>query len=236
VIELALHAFVEVLEATLPVLALILFFQLVVLRYVPPDLKRMLVGAGVAMAGFFLFILGAKLSLIPMGIQIGGYLAGASTPLIVVFAFALGIAVIYAEPAVRILAEEIEDVSAGTLRKRFIMPVMAVGVGVALVLAVVRILADLPLAAILVPGYLIVVALTLLAPKSFVPIAFDAGAVSTGPVAVNFVLPLTTGMALSLWGERAGLLGFGVVGIVAMCPIIFMLVLGIVLRRSTHRE
>jgi hypothetical protein len=144
--------------------------------------------------------------------------------------------VIYAEPAVRILAEQAEEVSAGSLRKRFIMPVMATGVGVALVLSVLRIVAEIPLATILVPGYLVIVTLTLIAPKSFVPIAFDSGAVSTGPVAVNFVLPLTTGLAISLWGERSGLLGFGVVGIIAMVPIAFMLVLGIVLRRSTHRE
>jgi hypothetical protein len=144
--------------------------------------------------------------------------------------------VIYAEPAVRILAEQVEEVSSGSLRKGFIMPVMAVGVGVALILAVVRIVTEIPLSYILLPGYLLIVALTLVAPKSFVPIAFDSGAVSTGPVAVNFVLPLTTGLAISLWGEQAGLLGFGVVGIVAMVPIAFMLVLGIVLRRSTHRE
>jgi hypothetical protein len=236
VIDLAWHAFIEVIEATLPVLALILFFQLVILRYVPPDLRKMLVGAAIAMTGFFLFILGAKLSLIPMGMRIGEFMAGTSTPLILLFAFVLGITVIYAEPAVRILAEQVEDVSSGSLRKRFLMPVMAIGVGVALVLSVVRIVADLPLATILLPGYLVIVALTLVAPKSFVPIAFDAGAVSTGPVAVNFVLPLTTGLAISLWGEGAGLLGFGVVGIVAMVPIAFMLVLGIVLRRSTHRE
>jgi hypothetical protein len=233
-IDLAWHAFLEVIEATLPVLALILFFQLVILRYVPPDLRKMLVGAGVAMTGFFLFILGAKLSLIPMGMRIGEFMAGTSSAMILLFAFVLGITVIYAEPAVRILAEQVEDVSSGSLRKRFLMPVMALGVGVALILSVVRILADIPLAYILVPGYLIIVALTVLAPKSFVPIAFDAGAVSTGPVAVNFVLPLTTGLAISL--EKSGLLGFGVVGIIAMVPIAFMLVLGIVLRRSTHRE
>ena len=235
-IDLAWHAFVEVIEATLPVLALILFFQLVILRYVPPDLRKMLVGAGIAMAGFFLFILGAKLSLIPMGMRIGEFMAGTSTPMIMLFAFVLGITVIYAEPAVRILAEQVEEVSAGSLRKSFIMPVMAVGVGVALILSVVRILTEIPLAYILLPGYLLILALTLAAPKSFVPIAFDSGAVSTGPVAVNFVLPLTTGLAISLWGEQSGLLGFGVVGIIAMVPIAFMLVLGIVLRRSTHRE
>ena len=230
------HALLEVIEATLPVLALILFFQLVILRRVPPDILRMLVGAGIAMVGFFLFILGAKISLIPMGMHIGDVMAGVHPVVIVLFALVMGVAVIFAEPAVRILAVEIEEVSAGSLRKRFIVPVIAVGVGFALAFAVIRIMNDLPLASILVPGFGLVLILTLFAPKAFVPIAFDSGAVATGPVAVNFVLPITTGMAISLMGEEAGVLGFGVVGIIAMVPIAFMLILGIVLRGRTRSE
>lgn len=231
-----LHAMAEVLEATLPVLGLILFFQFVILRKVPPDIVKMLVGAATAMVGFFFFILGAKLSLIPMGMRIGDVLAAGHPLLIVLFAFVLGIAVVYAEPAVRILAVQIEEVSSGSLRKAFILPVIALGVAVALVFAILRITYDLPLASILIPGYLVIVTLTFLAPKSFVPIAYDSGAVATGPVAVNFVLPMSTGLAIGLWGEQAGLLGFGIVGIIAMVPIAFMLVLGIVLRRRTQGE
>ncbi len=231
-----LHALQEVIEATLPVLALILFFQLVILRRVPPEIKKMLIGTGIAMMGFFLFILGAKISLIPMGIEIGAFMAGVDTIGVVLFAFALGIAVVFAEPAVRILAVQIEDVSSGTLRKRFIVPVIAFGVGVAMVAAVVRIENDWPLAAILVPGYAVILVLTAIAPKHFVPIAFDSGAVATGPVAVNFVLPITTGMAIGMWGDQAGIVGFGVVGIIAMVPIIFMLILGIALHRRTKSE
>jgi hypothetical protein len=228
-----LHVVQEVLQATLPVLALILFFQLVVLRQVPPDLRKMLIGAGIAILGFFLFMLGAKLSLIPMGRAIGVFMADASLAVLLPFAFLLGIATIYAEPAVRILAEQVEEVSSGSIRSRFILPVMAIGVGAALVLTMIRIHADLPLTAIIVPGFLAMLLLTLLAPKSFVAIAYDAGAVATGPVSVNFVLPLATGVALTM--GREGLIGFGVVGIVSMTPIIAMLLLGIALRRRTSR-
>jgi len=232
-VNLVLHEIEEVLGATLPVLALILFFQLAVLRSVPPALRKMLIGSGIAIVGFFLFILGAKLSLIPMGRDIGDYLAAAHPVIVIVFSFVLGVIVVFAEPAVRILAIQIEEVSSGSLRKRFIVPVIAVGVGFALAAAAFRVIADLPLAYVLIPGYAAVLVLTLLAPKQFVPIAYDSGAVATGPVAVNFVLPMTTGLAISLLGQDAGLAGFGVVGIIAMFPIAFMLVLGIVLRRRT---
>lgn len=233
---LVVNAFVEVIEATLPVLALILFFQVVVLRRVPANLRSTLLGVGMAMTGFFLFILGAKISLIPMGIKIGAYLSGLNALVVVVFAFLLGMAVIFAEPAVRILAIEIEEVSSGFLRKRLIVPTIALGVGVALALAIVRIAYELPLAVLLIPGYALILLLTLLAPSKYVPIAYDAGAVATGPVAVNFVLPVTTGMAIGLWGEGAGALGFGVVGLIALCPILFMLVLGMALGRERRNE
>lgn len=228
-----LHVVQEVLQATLPVLALILFFQLVVLRQVPPDLRKMLLGAGIAIVGFFLFMLGAKLSLIPMGRAIGVTMADASLWILLPFAFVLGIATIYAEPAVRILAEQVEEVSAGSIRSGFILPVMAIGVGVALVLAMLRIHGDFSLLAIMIPGFVLMMTLTLLAPRSFIPIAYDAGAVATGPVSVNFVLPLATGVAMTM--GREGLIGFGVVGIVSMTPIIAMLLLGIALRRRTSR-
>lgn len=227
--SIVVAAFLEVIEATLPVLALILFFQLVILRRVPPNIRAMMVGVGMAMSGFFLFILGAKISLIPMGMRIGEFLAGVDATVVVIVALFLGVTVIFAEPAVRILARQIEEVSAGSLRKRFVTPTVALGVGFAFVFAVLRVMNDFSLAWILVPGYLIVLSLTLLAPRSLVPVAFDAGAVATGPVAVNFLLPMTTGMAVALWGEDAGMLGFGIVGIIAMCPIILMLLLGIAL-------
>ena len=228
-IQTALAALLEVVEATLPVLGLILFFQLVVLRRVPANLGRMLIGVAMAMTGFFLFILGAKLSLIPMGIEIGGYLADVNPTIVLAFVFVLGVAAVLAEPAVRILAVEVDEVSVGSLRKRWLLGTIALGVGFALIFSFLRVFHSIHLAFILVPGYAILLALTLIAPRKYVPVAYDAGAVATGPVAVNFVLPLTTGMALGIWGDEVGVLGFGVVGIIAMCPIILMLVLGLIL-------
>ena len=228
--HLLVEGALEVIEATLPVLALIAFFQFVVLRRSINQPRTVLIGVAMAMVGFYLFIVGAKLSLIPMGVAIGELLAGAPIVAVLGFAFVLGAAVAFAEPAVRILAFEIDEISAGSLRKRLISTAVAVGVGIAVAVSVLRIVHELPLAAVLVPGYAIAIVLTLLTPRDMVPAAYDAGAVATGPVAVNFVLPLTTGMALALWGEDVGALGFGVVGIIALGPIITMLALSLSLR------
>ena len=230
-IENALEVLLEVTGAIIPVLVLILFFQIVVLRKIPPDIKNMLSGVVIAVFGFFLFLLGAKMSLIPMGAMIGAFLSGVDILWVVLFAFVLGISVVFAEPAVNILAYEIEEVSSGYMRKRFIIPTIAIGVGFALVFGTLRIFYELPLAYILIPGYVLMLLLTLITPEEFVPMAYDAGAVATGPVAVTFALPVMTGMAIGLWGGGAGILGLGTVGIIAMCPIIYMLLLGIIFNR-----
>ena len=221
----------EVIEATLPVLALIAFFQFVVLRRSINQPRVVATGVLMAMLGFFFFIVGAKLSLIPMGVAIGELLARAHLVAVVGVALVLGAAVAFAEPAVRILAYEIDEVSAGSLRKRLISGAVALGVGIAVAVAVLRIAHELPLWTVLVPGYSLAIVLTLLTPRDMVPAAYDAGAVATGPVAVNFVLPLTTGLAIALWGEDVGALGFGVVGIIALGPIVTMLALSVSLRR-----
>ncbi len=221
----------EVIEATLPVLALIAFFQFVVLRRSINQPRVVATGVLMAMLGFFFFIVGAKLSLIPMGVAIGELLARAHLVAVVGVALVLGAAVAFAEPAVRILAYEIDEVSAGSLRKRLISGAVALGVGIAVAVAVLRIAHELPLWTVLVPGYALAIVLTLLTPRDMVPAAYDAGAVATGPVAVNFVLPLTTGLAIALWGEDVGALGFGVVGIIALGPIVTMLALSVSLRR-----
>ncbi|MCD4800815.1 MAG: DUF1538 domain-containing protein [Methanococcoides sp.] len=228
----ALEVLLEVTGAIVPVLALILFFQIIVLRKIPPDIKNILFGVGMAIFGFFLFILGAKMSLIVMGEMIGSFLSGVDILWVILFAFVMGIAVIFAEPAVNILAYEIEEVSSGYMRKSIIIPTIAIGVGLALVLGTMRIFYELSLAYILIPGYLLMLLLTLITPEDFVPIAYDSGAVATGPVAVTFALPMMTGMAIGLWGEESGIIGLGTVGIIAMCPIIFMLFLGIIYNRK----
>jgi len=228
---LALDALIEVIEATLPVLALIALFQFAVLRRRVKQPRTVLIGIVMAMSGFLLFVVGVKISLIPMGMAIGVQLAGAPLPMMLAVAFVIGAAVALAEPAVRILAFEVDEVSAGSLRKRWISTGVALGVGFAVTLAVLRVVHGLPLLAILAPGYLLAIVLTLVAPRDMVPAAYDAGAVATGPVAVNFVLPLTTGMALALGGDGAEELGFGVVGIIALGPIVTMLALSLAVRR-----
>lgn len=235
-IGMALEVLLEVVGAIIPVLVLILFFQIVLLKKIPPDIKKMLGGVVMAIFGFFLFLLGAKISLIPMGGMIGAVFSEINLLWVILFVFVLGIAVIFAEPAVNILAYEIEKVSSGYIRKSLIIPTIAIGMGFAMVFATLRIFFELSLAYILIPGYMLVLLLICITPRKFIPIAFDSGAVATGPVAVTFALPMMAGMAIGLWGGEGGIFGLGTVGLIALFPIMFMLCLGIIFDRRSKKK
>lgn len=235
-IDLSIEVFIEVIEAITPVILLFIFFQIIVLKKVPPNLKNMLMGVVMTTIGFFMFIFGARISLIPMGEKIGAFLSGNNQFLILLITFLIGIFVIFAEPAVNILAYEIEKVSSGFLKKKYIIPIIALGVGVALVLIILRIFLEISIAYILIPGYLLMLFLTYFAPKEIIPIAYDSGAVATGPVVVTFALPIITSIAISTLGNEAGVFGLGTIGLIAMCPIILMLIFGILLKRRMKNE
>ncbi|MBU4535340.1 MAG: DUF1538 domain-containing protein [Euryarchaeota archaeon] len=232
----ALEIFKEVVEAILPVLILFFIFQVLILRKIPQNIMELLSGVFMTIIGFFFFFWGAKLSLIPMGTLIGNYLSGVNYTWVIIFTFIVGIFSILAEPAVNVFVYEVEKVSSGYLRKNLMILSIALGVGFALFFSALRIYLEIPLALILIPGYVLILCLVIFTPKDFIPIAFDSGAVATGPMVVTFALPIMTSIAIGLKGEDSGLLGLGTVGLVAMFPIIFILVLGIILKKREKDE
>ena len=227
----AIEVLKEVLEAIAPVLILFFIFQVLVLKKIPENIRDLLSGVLMTIIGFFLFFYGAKISLIPMGGQIGTYLAGVDFFWVVILIFIVGVCAILAEPAVNVFVYEVEKVSSGYVRKNILIISIALGVGVALIFSALRIYFNLPLAVILIPGYIIILCMVMLTPKEFIAIAFDSGAVATGPMVVTFALPIMTSLAIGLRGGDSGILGLGTVGLVAMFPIASILMIGILLKR-----
>lgn len=215
---------------------LFIIFQILILKKRPANYKKLSVGIIMTIVGFFFFLLGAQISLIPMGERIGAFLAHKNPFLVIFLVFLIGIIVIFAEPAINLLAYEIEKVSAGFLKRRYILSIIALGVGLALALIVIRIYLQLPILYILFPGYLLILILTWLAPPRIIQIAFDSGAVATGPVVVTFALPIITSIAMGILGEQAGVFGLGTIGVVAMCPIICLLIFDILINRRMKNE
>lgn len=218
----------ETLQAILPLAVLILGLQLAVLSMPAIVIVRFLLGTVMVMAGLLLFLKGVRLGLLPMGQAIGAELPKrVSFGILIVLAFALGFAATVAEPDVRILAHQVDYVSGGEIGRAVLVLTVALGVGVSVSLAILRIILGIPIAWVLAAGYAAVLVLSFFVPAHFVPVAFDAGGVTTGPVTVPFILALGIGVVSVLGGKSAIADGFGIVGIASIGPVIGVMLLGI---------
>lgn len=224
-----------VLVAVTPLLVLFLVFQVLFLRLPRAEVVRILAGTLVAAAGLFLFLTGVTLAFLPFGALIGRAIAALPDPaLVLAIGLALGFATAWGEPAVRILADEVEEASSGSIRKRLVVLSICAGVAVSVGLGLLRARFDLPLAWILVPGYALALAFMAFSDKSFVAVAADAGGVATGPLANSFLLALALGAASAGSGPNPLASGLGLVALIALAPILSIMILGLVIRRKAR--
>lgn len=229
----------KVLAAVLPLVVVALVAQLALLRLPPDDLKRLGLGLLFSMIGLTFFLHGVHLGFMPAGAEIGASLAGSAYAWVLVpLGLWLGTVAAVAEPAVLVLADEVEKVSAGSIKRGFLLPVLAAGVGLIVGVAMLRVLIDIPLMAILLPGYVLAFIMIPFVSQSFTSIAFDSGVVATGPMTATFVLALAVGAAEAL-GRDPLISGFGLVALVAMAPILSIMLVGVIMRlreRSHHKK
>lgn len=217
--------------AVLPLAVLFLLFQIFVLRLPRREVARILTGTLMASAGLFLFLVGVGLGFLPFGRAIGE--AAESLPsrwMLAPFGALLGFVTTWGEPAVRVLADQVEEASTGAIREGLVLLAMCIGVGIAVALGMLRIAYDLPLIWILVPGYVLVIALIWLSDRGFVAIAVDSGGVATGPLANTFLLALAFGAASAVAGRDPLTHGLGLVALIALAPIVSVMALGLIVR------
>jgi hypothetical protein len=220
----------SVLLAIGPLAVLFAVFQLLFLRLPRREIVRIALGTAIASAGLYLFLLGAGIGFLPFGRALGEMLA--SLPgkwLLAPAGFVLGFVTTWSEPAVRILAEQVDEASAGSIRKSLVVYTVCGGVAVAVAGAMLRILYGIPLAYFVVPGYALVLVLMWLTATEFVGIAIDAGGVATGPLANTFLLALALG-ATAHNGGSSLVEGLGLVSLIALAPVVSVMALGVVIR------
>ncbi|MEG6551436.1 DUF1538 domain-containing protein [Desulfocurvibacter africanus] len=219
----------EVASAILPITGIVLFLHAFVAPMDGESLARFLGGALFVSVGLLLFLQGVKTGLLPMGETVGAELPRfGSVALILGAALILGIVVTMAEPDVRVLAHQVGIVSSGAIGSGKLVLVVSLGVGACVCAAVLRIILGVPIAWFFAIGYLLIIALSFVTPDQFVPVAFDAGGVTTGPVTVPFILALGIGIASVLGGRSAISDGFGLIGIASIGPVIGIMILGLV--------
>ncbi len=218
----------EVAVSLLPIVAVFLVFQAIYRRYSGREIKRICMGLVYTYLGLVLFLCGVNIGFAPLGSFLGNELASLSYAWILVPLGALiGYFIVKAEPAIQVLNRQVESVTNDAISARSMNRCMSIGVAISVALAMLRILLGIPIAWILIPGYIIALVLSRLVPKIFVGIAFDSGGVASGPMTSTFLLPLSIG-ACSAVGGNVMTDAFGVVALVALTPLIAIQLMGLV--------
>jgi hypothetical protein len=227
----------SVAEAVAPLVALFLAFQFFWLKLPHRQVIDVLIGTAMASAGLFLFLLGMEIGFLPFGRAIGSAFGALDRPIL--FAFVgtiLGLLTAWGEPAVRVLADQIEEASNGSIRKSMVLAAICAGVAFCVGLGVVRISLGIPLLWLVAPGYVLVIVLMWLSDSDFTAIAVDAGGVATGPLTNTFLLALAMGASVSMGDQDPIAHGLGLVALISLAPIIAVMMLGFLIRRAERQE
>jgi hypothetical protein len=223
-----------------PIVAVLAFFQIVVFRQPLQNFDQILIGFCFVCVGLTLFVYGLELGLFPLGEQMAyAFAKKRVVTWLIVFAFALGFGTTFAEPALIAVAGKAAELSSleapqeqqQTLRDSYSLALrttVAISVGLALVLGVLRILFGWRLHYLIIGGYALVMILTPFAPSSIVAIAYDSGGVTTSTITVPLTTALGVGLASSIRGRSPLLDGFGLIALASLTPIILVLVFGMV--------
>ncbi len=227
ILSLLLTKAIDVIKAL--GLIIIFFFALnfMILKLPKKKLKSIAIGILFAYVGLVIFLTCVEVSFMPIGYKFGFSIANSNKFILVAFAFLLGMVTVIAEPAVYVLNKQVEEVTGGTVSKKSMMIALSIGVGLSICLSVIRIIFNFSILYYLIPGYFISLGLAFFVPKIYTAIAFDSGGVASGPMTSSFILPFAIGACFALQGESEILnLGFGIVAMVAMTPLIAIQVLG----------
>src|SRR5699024_9691611 len=192
----------EIIMALLPILIVFLVFKKISYKMSRKTISKALFGILFTFIWLVLFLVGVNAGFMDVGSVVGYHIASLDhNAYIILIAFALGVVTILAEPAVHVLTNQIEDVTSGYVKRSIVLVTLSIGVGLAVLLSIVRILVPgLHLWHYLLPGYLIALALTFIVPKLFVGIAFDSGGVASGPMTATFILAFVQGAAEGIEG------------------------------------
>ncbi|PSU32251.1 DUF1538 domain-containing protein [Photobacterium lutimaris] len=233
-----LKSLLSSLRDLLPIILVIGFFQMVVLQQPLPQLGPILVGLAFVVVGLTLFVFGLEMGLFPIGESMAhSFASKGSVWWLLLFAFCLGFGTTIAEPALTAVAAEAAKVAAegGLIAPDANSQVdyatglrltVALSVGIAIMLGVIRILKGWPIQWMIIGGYLLVMIMTWYAPAAIVGIAYDSGGVTTSTITVPLVAALGVGLASSIKGRNPMVDGFGLIAFASLTPMIFVMAYG----------
>ena len=216
--------FSETLNAVFPILLIVLILCFSIAPIPPSILMTFLTGAVLLIVGMLFFNVGVDLSMTPMGERVGTIMTRSKNLIVMIaISFIMGFVITVSEPDLQVLAQQVPSIPNMAL-----ILAVAAGVGVFLVIAILRMLFAIPLPKLLVVFYLIIFALTPLVPSDFLAIAFDSGGVTTGPMTVPFIMAFGIGISAIRNDKHAADDSFGLVSLCSIGPIMAVLLLGMI--------
>jgi hypothetical protein len=232
------HSAGETALALFPLTVIFLASHFIKLKLNKHELRKIMFGIGYAFIGLVLFMTAVNAGFMDVGAMMGHNIASMGKPeILMIVGFAIGLVTILAEPAVHVLTHQIERVTSGSVKRAFVFTALCIGVGLAVMFSMLRILIpELRLWHFLLPGYIISVALSLIGPKLFVGIAFDAGGVATGPMTATFILAFAQGASDAVESADVLVDGFGIIALVALMPIITLQLLGLIYHKKSNKR
>ncbi len=228
------------LRDLMPILLVVSAFQLFIIRQPLPNYLDLLLGILFVVIGLSLFVKGLEMGLFPIGQSMAHSFARKGSVLwLLLFAFSLGFGTTVAEPALIAIAEEASKIAAaGNLIQqstesmdsyaRGLRYTVALSVGLAIVLGVLRIIKGWPIHWLIIGGYICIIIITEFAPREIIGIAYDSGGVTTSTITVPLVTALGVGLASSIKGRNPMIDGFGLIAFASLTPIMFVMIYGMV--------
>ncbi len=227
--------FGEVVIALLPIIIFFIIYQLAVIKMSKKELFKVFIGCFYEFIGLTLFLLGANVGFLQIGSLIGMKLAEIGNDfLIIAIGALLGYFVVIAEPAVEVLNKQISDITDGAIPEKAMKKSLSIGVSIALVISMIRVLTGIPILYFLLPGYLIALILAFVGDDIFTAVAFDSGGVASGTMASTFLVPFAIGVSEGVGGNVLSD-AFGVIAMVAMAPIVAVQISGLIYKLKSKK-
>ncbi|EPI5722787.1 DUF1538 domain-containing protein [Enterococcus hirae] len=219
----------EVVIAILPMTLLIVILTFIFAPLDSDEMISFLFGAGIMMIGMTLFLFGADYSMMEVGRLVGKYMIKKkSLTILIALGFMIGIVITIAEPSVQVLGQQVNQISEGKIGRVLLIGIVSVDTGVFLAFALLRVVFKLSYYQLMAIGYVGVLVASFFTSNEFMPIAFDSGGVTTGPITVPFILALAGGLTSMIRQETSANDSFGMVGIASLGPILAVMILGVI--------
>ncbi len=213
--------------AIIPLAIVFLIYDLILIKLPFRRKLDFALGLLITFVGLFLFLFAIDFGISEMGTQIGHFISGLSVPLIILFSIVLGFIITFSEPSVIVLSRQVQSTTKGNIPYVVVMIAIAIAMAGAIMLSALKIIYSINIFYIILVGYLLALLLMFFVPDIFTNLAFDSGGVASGPMTSAFLLPIMIALALE---TSSAVEGFGLIGIVGMCPIVVIQLLGLFYR------